>query len=98
QAIGLDLRCREAAGDMDRHLLQSELECGLVARVADDDHPLLINDNGLAETELADGGGHGVDGLVIPARVLLVRLDGADGAHLDLHESASSLPDSKPAG
>jgi hypothetical protein len=76
---------------VDRHGLQAQLEGGLVAGVADDDDALLVHHDRLAEAERLDGGGHGVHGRVVQARVVLVRADRGDGPFFDLHGGSTSL-------
>jgi hypothetical protein len=89
EAVRLDLRRRQVLGHVDRHLGQAELLRCLPPRVPDDDDALGVNNDGLAKPELADARGHGVHRLVVHARVLLVRLDVRQLAHLDLHALVS---------
>ncbi len=51
--VGFQLRRRQSRGDVDRHLVQSELERRLVACAADDDDALLVQHQRLPEAELA---------------------------------------------
>jgi hypothetical protein len=85
EPIGLDLGRGEPLGHVDRHRREPEPVGRHEAGVADDDHPLAVDHDRLAEAELLDGGhdlGH--RGLV-PARVAGVRDDLLDGDQLDLH-------------
>jgi hypothetical protein len=77
QAVGLGLGGRQARGDVDGDLLQPQHQGGLVARVADDDHALLVHDDRLAEAEFPDRRDDGVHGGVVDPRVVLVRADAA---------------------
>jgi hypothetical protein len=51
----------------------------------DDDDPILIDHDRLPEAEFADRCGHGVDGRVVQARVILLRPNGRDVAFFNLH-------------
>jgi hypothetical protein len=74
-AVGLDLLGRQVLGDVDGHLRQAELLRRLVAGMADYDHEVHVHDDRLAEAKLADGAGHGLDSVVVDARVLVVGPD-----------------------
>ena len=50
-----------------------------------DDHPLGIDDDGLAKAELADRLGHGIDRGIVLAGVARVGLDVGDFPYFDLH-------------
>ena len=84
-AVRLGLRRRQADGHVDRDFFQAQLQRRLVARVADDDDALLIDDDRLAEAELLDRRRHGVHGGVVDARVVLVGPDRFDRTHFDVH-------------
>ena len=76
---------RQVLGHVDGHLLQPQLLGGLVTGVTADDHPLGIDDDGLAKAELADRLGHGIDGRVILAGIARVGRDPCQLPLLDLH-------------
>src|SRR5262249_48615724 len=78
-AVRLDLRERQATGDVDRHVSQAQLFGRLPPGVADDDYPGLVHHDRLAETELADGGGHRADGVIIVTWVVGVGTDRVNG-------------------
>jgi hypothetical protein len=80
EAIGFGLGRRQPDGDVDRHLLQSKLQRGLVAGVADEDDAVLVHHDRLAETVGADGRRHGIDGGVVVTRIVPVRSDAGEGA------------------
>ncbi len=75
----------EADGDVDRHLRQPELLGRLEPRVARDDDALFIDDDRLAEAELPQALGDGLDRALVLAGVLLVRRDGLDRTQFNVH-------------
>jgi hypothetical protein len=81
---------RQAFGDVDWDLRQAELLGCLRARVADDDHAVLVHDNRLTPTELLQARGNGIDDLVIQRRVAVIRNDPLDGPKFDLHVDSES--------
>jgi hypothetical protein len=60
---------------VDGHFLEAQLLGRLPAGVTDDDHAFVIDDNRLAESELADAGGQRVHSFVVLTGVTLVELD-----------------------
>jgi hypothetical protein len=76
---------RAAARDVGGDGGQPQLRRGLVAGVAEDDHPLLIDDDQLAEAELPYGVRHGANRRVVDPRIVLARPDRLDGVQLDVH-------------
>ncbi|GIX05001.1 MAG: hypothetical protein KatS3mg114_0870 [Planctomycetaceae bacterium] len=70
---------------MDRHLGEAELLGRLEPRVPDDDHAVLVNHDRLPEPELLNRPRHGLDGVVVEPRVLVVGNQAVDGPGLDLH-------------
>jgi len=86
-AIGPDLRRGEVGRHVDGHGLQSQLLRRLPARMADDDDPFGVHDDGLPEPVLPDGPGDGLDSAVVVAGVVLVGLDVRYLAKFDLHGS-----------
>ncbi len=70
---------------MDRYFLQSELLGRLPSRMTDDDDAIGVDDDRLLETKLLDRPGHGVDGLVIDARIAIVGPDFGQLALFNLH-------------
>ena len=73
--IGLDLFGRQVPCDVNRHLLQAQLQGSLVAGVADDDHALGVHHDRLSEPKFLYRRRHGVDGRVVLAGVARVGLD-----------------------
>ena len=84
-AIRPNLLRSEVGGDVYGHLGKLELLRGLEPSVPADDDALVIDHDGLAETELSNRGGDCLDGGIVLARVLLVRGDVIDRALDDLH-------------
>lgn len=74
-AVRLDLGWRQVLGDVDGHGLEAELLRGLVAGVTADDHPLGVDDDRLAESELLDRRRHGIHRGVVLTRIARVGLD-----------------------
>jgi len=79
---------------MDRHLGQVQLLRRFPPRVTDDDYSIGIDHDGLAKAELGETGRHGVDRVVVDARVGLVGPDVVDGSkfyvkHLRCHDCTS---------
>ena len=85
QAVGPRLLGRQVRSNMDRHGLEAQLQCRLVAGIAHHDHAVLVHHDGLPKAEFTDGVSHGLDGLVVAPRVLAVRLHAVDVPLLDLH-------------
>src|SRR5713226_2874332 len=56
-------------------LLQTDFQGCLVPSIADDNHFVFIDHNGLAKAKLANRRGHGVDRLVVVAWVFRIGLD-----------------------
>jgi hypothetical protein len=54
--------------------------------MADDDHVMLVNDDRLAEAELAERSGDRVDSLIVEPWVLLVGFDIRQRTKFDLHD------------
>jgi hypothetical protein len=84
-AISLDLLGRQFGSDMHRHLFQAELACSLVARVADDDHTMLVQHQRLPKAEFADRLRHRFDSMIVFSRVLRLRFDVLDVAQFYVH-------------
>src|SRR5262245_1557741 len=76
---------RQARGDMDGDLVESQAKCRLVPGVADDDDAIFVDDNWLAEAEFSDRGGHGLDRFIVDAGIVLVRPDRGNAAQCDFH-------------
>lgn len=81
----LDLRLRQAVGNVDGHRLHAQLLRRQQAGVADDDHALGVDDDRLPPAELLDGLCHGLHGVGVVAGVVLVRANRLDVTHVDLH-------------
>ena len=67
------------------NLVEAELVGGLPTGVADDDHAVGVQNTRLLEPEFPDRGGDRIDGVVVDARVLGIRLDVREFPQLDLH-------------
>jgi hypothetical protein len=91
QAVCLRLVGRQL-GDVDRHYLQTKLLCCFPPRVPHDDHAVAVDDDRLAETELANRGGNGIDGAVT-----LVWFDPINGPEFDKH-GGDELCSRRPTG
>ena len=89
QQLGLAKVPVHVATDLNGHLREPEVLRSLEPGVAADDHPGLVDHDWLAETELLDRCGDGLDGSIVLTRVLLVGGDVTDGPLDDLH---SRLP------
>ena len=89
-AVCFGLGRRQAAGDMNGHLGHVQLDGRLVARMADDDDVVLIDDERLAEAEFLDRCRHGVHGGVVQARVVVVRPNRSNRTHLHQHVRSPS--------
>jgi hypothetical protein len=64
--------------------------------LANNEHTVRIDDNGLPPAKLLEAGCDGLDSLVVDSRIPFVRLDPSDGPHLDLH--GALLPAAKSLG
>src|SRR5262249_20300323 len=84
-AVSLDLSLSEASRDMDRDLLQTKFQCGLVARVADDDDAFFVDHDRLAEAEFSDRSNDRRDCRVVQAGVLFIGSNAGNETQLDLH-------------
>src|SRR5262245_63031484 len=83
---------------MDRDLFEAELLRSFVARVADDDDALLIDNKRLSEPESLDGGGDGVDGGIVVPGVVGIGLHVGQFPERDFHGSSLSGTGSRGPG
>src|SRR5262249_28980834 len=70
-----------------RPLLGADVGCRLVGGGPDKKDPRLIHDERLPKAERANGGGDGINGSVVEARVILIGSDAAQRTHFYMHVS-----------
>ena len=81
---------------MDRHLFESQLLSRLVPSVADDDHAVFIDDDGLAESKLTDRSCDDIDSLIIQTWIVFIRMQLRELPLFDLH--GTTFPEDKGNG
>jgi hypothetical protein len=71
-AVGADLLGSKVGRDVDRDLIEAKFAGGSLARMADDENALAVDDDRLPEPERLNARSDGVDRGVVVARIAVV--------------------------